>query len=109
MKFLLVSDQIDPLIYSTTVKERYGDVDAVTQNTTSGMATPDGDAIITVPGKGQTVATNYTGGSTNSSSNYGESVCVIVRVWLEGEDKDCWNATAGQDFQIALEFAKKTS
>lgn len=87
----------------------YGDVDAVTQNTTSGMATPDGDAIITVPGKGQTVATNYTGGSTNSSSNYGESVCVIVRVWLEGEDKDCWNATAGQDFQIALEFAKKTS
>ena len=29
MKFLLVSDQIDPLIYSTTVKERYGDVDAV--------------------------------------------------------------------------------
>lgn len=29
MKFLCVSDQIDPLVYSTTVKERYGDVDAV--------------------------------------------------------------------------------
>ena len=29
MKFLCVSDQIDPLIYSTSVKERYGDVDAV--------------------------------------------------------------------------------
>ena len=29
MKFLCVSDQIDPLIYSSTVKERYGDVDAV--------------------------------------------------------------------------------
>ena len=87
----------------------YGAVDAVKQNTTSGMDTPDGEAIITVPGKGQTVATNYTGGSDNTSSNYGNSVCVIVRVWLEGEDKDCWNATAGQDFQIALEFAKKTT
>lgn len=29
MKFLCVSDQIDPLVYSTQVKERYGDVDAV--------------------------------------------------------------------------------
>ena len=29
MKFLCVSDQIDPLIYSSSVKERYGDVDAV--------------------------------------------------------------------------------
>lgn len=29
MRFLCVSDQIDPLVYSTSVKERYGDVDAV--------------------------------------------------------------------------------
>ena len=29
MKFLCVSDQIDPLVYSTVVKERYGEVDAV--------------------------------------------------------------------------------
>lgn len=29
MKFLCVSDQIDPFIYSSTVKERYEDVDAV--------------------------------------------------------------------------------
>ncbi len=29
MKFLCVSDQIDPLVYSSSVKERYGDVDAV--------------------------------------------------------------------------------
>ena len=89
--------------------EAYGDVTAVTQNTTSGMDAPNGTAIITVPGKGQTVSANYQGGSTNSSSNYGDAVCVIVRVWLEGEDEDCWNATAGQDFQIALEFAKKTT
>lgn len=29
MKFLCVSDQIDPLVYSSSVKDRYGDVDAV--------------------------------------------------------------------------------
>lgn len=29
MRFLCVSDQIDSLIYSTSIKERYGDVDAV--------------------------------------------------------------------------------
>lgn len=29
MKFLCVSDQVDPLIYSTTVKDRYDDIDAV--------------------------------------------------------------------------------
>ncbi len=29
MRFLCVSDQIDPLIYSTALKERYGDLDAV--------------------------------------------------------------------------------
>ncbi|MCR5079994.1 MAG: metallophosphoesterase [Treponema sp.] len=29
MKLLLVSDQIDPLVYSTSVKERYSDIDAV--------------------------------------------------------------------------------
>ncbi len=29
MRFLCVSDLIDPLVYSTSLKERYGDVDAV--------------------------------------------------------------------------------
>lgn len=29
MKFLCVSDQIDPLVYSTQIKERFADVDAV--------------------------------------------------------------------------------
>ena len=29
MRFLCVSDQIDPLVYATNVMERYGDVDAV--------------------------------------------------------------------------------
>ena len=87
----------------------YGNVDAVTQNTTSNMDAPDGEPIIIVPGKGQTVTGNYTGSCANTSTTYGDAVCVIVRVWLEGEDTDCWNATAGQDFQVNLEFTKKTT
>lgn len=27
-----------------------------------------------------------------------------LRIWLDGDDKDCWNATAGQDWKIHLRF-----
>lgn len=36
--------------------------------------------------------------------NYGEATKLIVRIWLEGEDGNCWNANVGQDWQIALKF-----
>ncbi|MCR5201714.1 MAG: hypothetical protein K6D02_01285 [Lachnospiraceae bacterium] len=85
----------------------YGDVVAVNQ-TGDGDGT-GADSIVTVPGKSPTITDNYAGNCTNSSSNYGNAVCVTVRVWLEGEDEDCWNATAGQDFQIALAFTKVTT
>lgn len=38
------------------------------------------------------------------NNGYGEAVKYVIRVWLEGEDPDCWNATAGQDWKIALTF-----
>jgi hypothetical protein len=37
---------------------------------------------------------------------YGEATKVIVRVWLEGNDPDCWNDTAGQDWYINLKFGR---
>ncbi|MEE5994155.1 MAG: hypothetical protein V3G42_13120 [Oscillospiraceae bacterium] len=37
---------------------------------------------------------------------YGISVKRIIRVWLEGEDPDCYNETAGQDWSINLMFEK---
>lgn len=86
----------------------YGEVDKVTQNTAA--ATGDGEVIFVVPGSNSSLSagTDFSNGAaTKSSTNYGAAVCVIVRVWLEGEDVNCWNATAGQDFQIALEFTKK--
>lgn len=38
------------------------------------------------------------------TSNYGTATKITVRVWLEGEDPDCWNDTAGQDWSINLKF-----
>jgi hypothetical protein len=39
-----------------------------------------------------------------STQPYGDPTKVIVRVWLEGEDPDCWNDTAGQNWSINLKF-----
>lgn len=38
------------------------------------------------------------------NNGYGAACKYVIRVWLEGEDQDCWNATAGQDWKIALKF-----
>ena len=38
------------------------------------------------------------------NNGYGAATKYVIRVWLEGEDPDCWNATAGQDWRIALKF-----
>ena len=51
---------------------------------------------------GATVAT-LTGGT---GVKYGEAQQFVIRVWLEGEDPDCWNETAGQDWSINLQFYK---
>lgn len=44
---------------------------------------------------------NYASGK---KAHYGTPHKIIVRVWLEGEDPDCWNETAGQDWSINLKF-----
>ena len=54
----------------------------------------------------------YTAGSAvttlaaGSGTQYGDPTKLVVRVWLEGEDMDCWNETAGQDFSINIKFTK---
>jgi hypothetical protein len=40
-----------------------------------------------------------------SAGTYGTATKLILRVWLEGEDGNCWNANAGQDWNIALKFS----
>ena len=44
-------------------------------------------------------------GST-TAKQYGEAKKLIIRVWLDGEDAECWNDNAGQDWNIALKFQK---
>lgn len=41
-----------------------------------------------------------------TGATFGAPTKVIVRVWLEGEDGNCWNANAGQDWNISLKFTK---
>ena len=41
-----------------------------------------------------------------SGTEYGPSTKLIIRVWLEGEDGNCWNENAGQDWNLALKFSK---
>ena len=44
-----------------------------------------------------------------TGSTYGAGKQYIIRVWLEGEDPDCYNATAGQDWSINLCFNNETT
>jgi len=44
--------------------------------------------------------------AAGEGTSYGAASQLIIRVWLEGEDPDCWNSTAGQDWSINLKFFK---
>ena len=78
------------------------------------MTTPDGAVYgmsATTPtlteitqNKGATKIATLTG--TSAPGEFGEPVKLIIRVWLEGEDGNCWNENAGQDWQICLKFTK---
>lgn len=39
-------------------------------------------------------------------AEYGNAKKLVLRVWLDGEDAECWNQNAGQDFSINLKFSK---
>lgn len=107
--------------YTLTTKpilDWYGDK----KNTTAGSAVTDGavsgagtlgtDTIYT------TVASSdkYTDGAviatlpaSTDGTSYGQMKKYIVRLWLEGEDPECWNANAGQDWVISMKFSKITT
>lgn len=44
--------------------------------------------------------------TAGTGTTYGTATKLIIRVWLEGEDGNCWNDNAGQDWNIALKFSK---
>ena len=50
------------------------------------------NSVVTIPG--------------SNTGTYGEGKLVWIRVWLEGEDPQCWNQNAGQDWAISVKFTK---
>ncbi len=76
-----------------------------------------GEAVASLSGTDPVYGTqaHYTGAkltdtfqvaAAGANENYGAATQVWVRVWLEGEDPNCWNDNAGQDFNISLRFTK---
>lgn len=39
-----------------------------------------------------------------TTAQYGAEKKFVIRVWLEGDDTNCWNPNAGQDWSISLKF-----
>lgn len=71
-------------------------------NATGNMAADKyGDVIIN---KGATSLGKLTAKTSDSTSQYAAGTKFIIRVWLEGDDANCWNANAGQDWAISLKF-----
>ena len=76
----------------------WGNVTYVTQATTltDGYAASTDTTVVTVPMAGD-------------NADWGNSHKYMLRVWIEGEDVNCWNETAAQDFQIDLRFIRKAA
>ena len=76
--------------------------------------TKDAAAGAALANYGAAVKANNTGVMVNLTADankgtgqgYGAAKKYYIRVWLEGEDPECWNANAGQDFTISLKFSK---
>lgn len=44
--------------------------------------------------------------SAGDGATFGTPTKLIIRVWIEGEDGNCWNENANQDWNISLKFTK---
>ncbi|MEE5994151.1 MAG: hypothetical protein V3G42_13100 [Oscillospiraceae bacterium] len=75
----------------------WASVDPVAQVTTitDGIADGSAEKVVEVP-------------KASTEGDFGSAQKYILRVWLEGEDVNCWDETAAQDFQIDLQFVRKS-
>ncbi len=121
-KLLPVKDGFDATNKTTKTDPWSGSsiVDFYGRNVTTGAV--DGNAttkaVSSVLSNSPTygAASNYTAGdcvvdltadgNKGTGTGYGAAKKYYVRVWLEGEDPECWNANAGQDFTVNLKFSK---
>lgn len=70
----------------------YGTVQFLTQTSTSGD-TVSGDPVVALA-------------APTGTNKFSEAVQKTIRVWLEGEDVNCWDSNAAQSFTIDLTFTK---
>ena len=92
------------IIDSLNYDNRTGDTGpkAVSATTPAWSAT----TIVNPVGATPTTVVDLTGDGYKGQGNgaYGTAMKKIIRVWIEGEDNECYNANAGQTFKIALKF-----
>lgn len=61
----------------------------------------------TVSGGNNTGTTVVSIPVNTSDKRYGDMTKRVVRIWLEGEDENCFDTNAGQSFNVGLTFTKK--
>jgi hypothetical protein len=76
----------------------WGNVTVIEQGNTAGT-----------DGKSTTGSTVMKATAAAEGTTWGAARPYTIRIWLEGEDVNCWNATAGQDWNISLRFVVKGS
>ena len=91
------------LIDSAIATGNYNTLTNTSALANNGAMTADLYGDVTV-NKGATAVGTLTAKAANATTQYAAGTKFIIRVWLEGDDQNCWNANAGQDWSIALKF-----
>jgi hypothetical protein len=87
---------------------RTGQTGAISAVTSQG-ATSATYSAVTAMTAGTPVIDLTAAANKGTGTTYGAGKQYIIRVWLEGEDPDCYNETAGQDWSISLKFNNETT
>ena len=87
---------------------RTGQTGAISAVASQGATTATYSAV-TAMTAGTAVIDLTAAAQKGTGTEYGEGKQYIIRVWLEGEDPDCYNETAGQDWSISLKFNNETT
>jgi hypothetical protein len=87
---------------------RTGQTGAISAVATQGATTATYSAV-TAMTAGTPVIDLTAAANKGTGTEYGAGKQYIIRVWLEGEDPDCYNETAGQDWSISLKFNNETT
>ena len=92
-------------LYAVNTLSNYVEAD-VTADKTGHITTSDKKANYTTYTAYDGTSAVATVKANTTSDTYGEMKKLWIRVWIDGEDEECWNDNAGQDWAISLKFTK---